>query len=232
MGFWTLMQILAHTLTFAAVAYLFILSRRPPKDDPRMSRGLQLLQSKIAILEDLSDRSDTQVAQLQALLNQRSKELESLLGKAELEMQKIQQATKKSLQVAEIFQDRIPHKEIIERQHTAKYVQAARLAHQGMNPDEIAKAVDLTPAEIDLIAKMNREQLQFSEEDLPEWAAKPAEKATEKVESRESVEPAPLVREPSGLSELGEKMRQALNNPTPQIQKYEFPRTSIKDTLS
>ena len=36
------------------------------QDDPRMSRGLQLLQSKIAVLEDLSDRTELQVKQLAA----------------------------------------------------------------------------------------------------------------------------------------------------------------------
>ncbi len=85
-------------------------------------------------------------------------------------IQKIEASMGKSLEVAKIFQDKIPHQEIIERQNTAKYVKAARLAHQGMAVSEIAAQVDLSMGEIEMIAKLNREQLQFSEEDLPEWA--------------------------------------------------------------
>jgi hypothetical protein len=222
MAFWTLLQILAHVVTFAILVYVLFSLRRPAKDDPRLSRGLQLLQSKIAVLEDLSDRTDTQVQQLQALLSQRSKDVETLLQRLEAEMARVQQAMKKSLEVAEIFQDRIPHKEIIERQTTTKYVRAAQLAHAGKSVEEIARAVDLSVGEIELIAKLNRERLQFSEAELPEWIQKESSKRAT-AENNESLElqieePLLLKETPAGLAQLGEKMRQALQSQASSVQ--------------
>lgn len=153
-----------------AVAILWIKVHRPPKEDPRLSRGLQLLQNKIAVLEDLSDRTDRQVQQLIALLDERAKILQGKILQAQETIMKIEQSMSKSLDVAQIFQDKIPHEEIIERQNTAKYVRAAKLAHAGKSVEEIMMEVDLPRSEIEFIAKVNRDQLMFSEEHLPDWA--------------------------------------------------------------
>ncbi len=147
---------------------------RSPKEDPRLSQALQLLQSKIAILEDLSDRTDTQVTQLTNFLEHKSKQLQAKVQEAQEHLRLIDQATNKSLEVASIFQDKIPHEEIIERKNTLKYVQAARLSHQGKSIDEIANEVDLPRGEIEMIAKVNRDELVFSDQKLPEWAKKMA----------------------------------------------------------
>src|SRR3954469_10249749 len=95
---------------------LFIAFRRlnkPAKDDPRLSRGLQLLQSKIAILEDLSDRTEVQVGQLVALLEQKCKDVQNKIQQAERHVSQINRSMEKSLEVAKICQDKIPHQEII-----------------------------------------------------------------------------------------------------------------------
>lgn len=170
MSFWVLAQVLINLLLFAGMAVLWVRLSRPAKDDPRLSKGLQLLQSKISVLEDLSDRTETQVSQLTAILETKCRELQGRIAEADRQILRIEQSAQKSLEVAKIFQDRIPHDEIIERQKTIKYVKAARLAHQGLPVEEIARQVDLTMAEIEMIAKVNRDQLQFSEADLPEWA--------------------------------------------------------------
>lgn len=170
MSFWVLAQILLNLLLFAGLAVVWVRLSRPAKDDPRLSKGLQLLQSKISVLEDLSDRTETQVSQLTALLETKCRELQESIAGADRQIARIEQSSQKSLEVAKIFQDRIPHDEIIERQKTIKYVKAARLAHQGLSVAEISAQVDLTTAEIEMIAKVNRDQLQFSEADLPEWA--------------------------------------------------------------
>lgn len=180
MSFWVLLQILVNLILLAGVVGLWVRLNRPPKDDPRLSKGLQLLQSKIAVLEDLSDRTETQVNQLTALLEQKVKDIQSKIQAADKQIGKIEQNMQKSLEVAKIFQDRIPHTEIIERQNTVKYVKAARMAHQGMSVDEIAKEVDLSRGEIEFIAKVNRDQLMFCEDSLPEWAN---EEAQEEVAS-------------------------------------------------
>lgn len=177
MSFWFLLQILMNLVLVAAVVGLWIRLNRPAKDDPRLSKGLQLLQSKIAVLEDLSDRTETQVNQLTALLESKVKDIQAKIHAADKQMVKIDQSMQKSLEVAKIFQDRIPHTEILERQNTIKYVKAARLAHQGMSVDDIAAQVDLSRGEIEFIAKVNREQLMFCEDSLPEWAGEEAQAA-------------------------------------------------------
>ncbi|WP_374077684.1 DUF2802 domain-containing protein [Bdellovibrio bacteriovorus] len=169
MSFWFLLQVLVNLILLAGVVGMWVRLSRPPKDDPRLSKGLQLLQSKIAVLEDLSDRTETQVNQLTALLESKVKDIQTKIQSADKQLAKIEQSMQKSLEVAKIFQDRIPHTEILERQNTIKYVKAARLAHQGLSVEEIAQQVDLSMGEIEFIAKVNRDQLMFCEESLPEW---------------------------------------------------------------
>lgn len=152
-----------------AVTIIWVRNLRPPKEDPRLSRGLQLLQSKIAVLEDLSDRTDRQVKQLIQILEERARGLQSKLLQAEEMMGKIDQSVAKSLQVADIFQDKIPHEEIIERKNTSKYVQAAKLAHQGLSVDEICSQVGLPKSEVEFIKKVNKDELMFEPEALPDW---------------------------------------------------------------
>lgn len=170
MSFWFLVQVLVNLVLFAGIVAMWIRLNRPQKDDPRLSKGLQLLQSKIAVLEDLSDRTEVQVSQLTSLLEQKCKEIQTKIQASEKQLAKIDQSTQKSLEVAKIFQDRIPHTEILERQNTIKYVKAAKLAHQGLSYDEIAEQVDLSRGEIEFIAKVNKDQLMFCEDSLPEWA--------------------------------------------------------------
>lgn len=170
MSFWVLLQILVNLVFVAGLVGAWIRLGRPQKDDPRLSKGLQLLQSKIAVLEDLSDRTETQVNQLTALLEQKVKDIQFKIQAADKQIAKIEHSMQKSLEVAKIFQDKIPHTEIIERQNTVKYVKAARLAHQGHSVEEILQEVDLSRGEIEFIAKVNKEQLMFCEDSLPEWA--------------------------------------------------------------
>ncbi len=233
MTFWGLVQIFVDLILVASAGFMWVKLHRPAKDDPRMSRGLQLLQSKISVLEDLSDRTETQVTQLTTLMEQKCRDIQGTIFQAEKQIQKIEAAMGKSLEVAKIFQDKIPHQEIIERQNTIKYVKAARLAHQGVAIDEIASQVDLSRGEIELIAKVNRDQLQFSEEDLPEWAKQDAQAQPAPTSADELL--APLVQQPivpslavaaesrsvqnkqqevqQSLSNLGQQFRQAMSQP-------------------
>ncbi len=173
MSFPMFFQILT-TLVFAVGFFvIFARLRRPAKDDPRLSKGLQLLSSKIAVLEDLSDRTEHQVQQMLNLLDQKSKELQSKISLAEQQVAAVRQSMNQSLEVAQIFQDKIPHNEIIERQNSVKYIKAARLAHAGVSVEDIARDVDLPMGEIEFIAKVNQESLSFREEDLPAWAREP-----------------------------------------------------------
>jgi hypothetical protein len=160
MGLLILFQV-AMDLGFIALFALLLIERSKSKtaEDPRMSRGLQLLSSKIAILQDLMDRSETMGRQLTQLIERKQQDVHERIEEVEHHLHKVNVAIEKSQEVAKIFQDRIPHQEIIERQNTLKYVQAAKLAHQGMSIDDIAKQVDIPRGELELIAKVNRDQL-------------------------------------------------------------------------
>ena len=89
MSFWGLVQIFVDLSLLASAGFVWVKLHRPAKDDPRMSRGLQLLQSKISVLEDLSDRTETQVTQLTILMEQKCRDIQNTIMLAEKEVQKI-----------------------------------------------------------------------------------------------------------------------------------------------
>lgn len=220
-------QIIFDFFLISGLVILWARHRKNDGDDPRMSRSLQLLQSKISILEDLSDRIDEQLQQASTLMEHKKKELDARVAEADRTIHTIQQSRDKSLEVAKIFQDRIPHAEIIERQRTIEYVKAARLAHQGVEISELVKQVNLPAGEVEFIAKMNREQLQFSLEELPDWAtgASPSEQAAVASKAAETIaNTGPVIEFPSrptielpkvsdavssDLAAIGERMRKA-----------------------
>lgn len=170
MNGWAIFQFVLNLALVAVGVAIYVRAKRPRKDDPRLSKGLQLLQSKIAILEDLSDRTDNQVKQLAEILDQKAKMVHEHADMIQQHLNLVEKSIERSMEVSRIFQDKIPHKEIIERQNTIKYIQAARMAHQGISVDEIAQKVDIPKSELDFIAKVNKDRLMFSEKDLPSWA--------------------------------------------------------------
>jgi hypothetical protein len=231
---------------------------RPMKEDARLSKGLQLLQSKISILEDLSDRTDVQVRQLSALLTAKAVEVQQKTAEADRQIQAIEKNMQKSLDLAKIFQDKIPHKEIIERETSYKYIEAARMANQGRSADEISRKLEIPAGEVDVIINMNRDQLIFKEDEVPSWAnpRAPREFAPESavaplkefgtvtVELQEStfpgyspgasVSPSPAVELPpitaTTVNPIYDRPAITLGQPdNPGIKAYEFPRL---DTLT
>ncbi|HEX4926027.1 MAG TPA: DUF2802 domain-containing protein [Bdellovibrionales bacterium] len=171
MSIWLLVQVAINLALILGLFSMWNLFRKfRNQEDPRLSRGLQLLQSKIAVLEDLSDRTETQVKQLTALINSKIKEIHDKTEEADRHVLSIERSIAKSLEVSKIFQDKIPHQEIIERQATAKYIEAARLANRGLSLEEIAQKVDIPRGELELIVRMNKDQMVFSESEIPEWA--------------------------------------------------------------
>lgn len=144
---------------------------RLAREDPRLNRGLEILQNQISVLEDLSDRTEMQVKQVTSFMDKKSQQLKEVMHKAEMLCVRVDQERQKSMEVAEIFQDKIPHSEIIERQNRMKYITAARMAHKGIPREEIAEQVDLPDSELDFIIKINCNQLTFDESQLPPWAS-------------------------------------------------------------
>jgi len=203
-SFTLFLQIFANVFFAVCIFVIFARLRRPAKDDPRLSKGLQLLSSKIAVLEDLSDRTETQVQQMLLLLDQKSKELQSKIALAEQQVLAVRQSMDQSLEVAQIFQDKIPHSEIIERQNSVKYIKAARMAHAGVSVTDIAREVDLPMGEIEFIAKVNQDSLSFREEDLPAWARDP--RAVTSQEASPTIDPIPGFSDASDSSGLVQKL--------------------------
>jgi hypothetical protein len=154
---------------FAALIFVWTKMKRSLDDDTKWSRGLQLLQSKIAVIEDLSDRTEEQVRQLTIMMEDKVADLQRKIDEADDVLNKISRSMKKSIEVAQIFQDKIPHEEIIERQNTVKFVKAALMANEGREADEIAEVVDLPKSQIEFIVKVNSDRLSFDTSQMPEW---------------------------------------------------------------
>ena len=181
----------------------------------------QLLQSKIAVLEDLSDRTDRQVNQLTKILENKSRQLQSKFFEAEKQVQKLKSSMDRSMEVASIFQDKIPHSEIIERQNTIKQVEAARMANKGYGVEEILAKVDLPREQIEFIAKVNKDELVFDESQLPAWVTKSEESpAAESSEAQQEASDESLMnienvsfdipnQQYESLKKLGDEFREA-----------------------
>lgn len=218
-----ILQIALNLLFLAGIALCFIKLKGRREEDPRLSYGLKLLQNKIAVLEDLSDKTELQVKQLVVLLETKMRDLQNKVKDADGQLARIDQSLRKTLEVAHIFQEEVPHEQIMERKVTNKYITAARMAHQGMDFQQIQKQVDLPQAELDLIVKLNREQLMFSEDHLPAWVDQ------HPVEANQNLFAAPQV-DMASLEKLGEDFKRACKDfenkvqasAEPEVVPYQF----------
>lgn len=166
MSLWIILQVAVNFILFAGVVFLLIQRKQLNKEDHRFSKGLQLLQSKIAILEDLSDQTDSQVKTLTKLLEDKYKEIQAILIETDsqiLRMEEVAENTWKQIQASGAQVN------TAEQQNLSKYVKAAQMANSGKLVDEILKAVDLTRGEVELIFAMNKDQLVFNQNSLPAW---------------------------------------------------------------
>lgn len=182
MNYWLLSLTLLNILLIAFIAFNQLAKNKASKEDNRLTRGLQLLQNKISILQDLSDKTDEQVRNWVHVIETKSSAVQAQLIRSDEKIIQIESALSKALDVSKIFYEQVPANEMAERQKTSKYVQAAKLANQGFSTDQISQKVDLSAAEIEMITKMNRDNLQFAEENLPAWIQ--AEDETQTLEKR------------------------------------------------
>src|SRR5580658_4438696 len=107
MGLLIFLQVI-FDLAFIATATLLLIERSKSKtmEDPRLSRGLQLLSSKIAIIQDLMDRSEAMSKQMTQLLDRKQQDIQEKIEEAEIHLHKVRKATEKSQEMAKIFQDK------------------------------------------------------------------------------------------------------------------------------
>lgn len=195
-------------LFFSGLVFVWLRVKKESSDDSRWSRNLQILQSKIAIFEDLSDRTETQVNQLTIMLENKICDLQRKIDEADNILNKISTSMKKSMEVAQIFQDKIPHEEIIERQNTVKFVRAALMAHQGKTVDEIAQVIPLPQSQIEFIVKVNAQRLSFDPSQMPDWLK--AEMRREEASGDSMISSPSVVLMRSPLRPLNQLLHQRL----------------------
>lgn len=156
MSVWILIQIVVNIFLLAGVSICLVKVFKEKEDDPRLNQGLRLLQSKISILEDLSDHTENQVKQLMMLLDKKLGEVRGTISQVTTHIGEVDKSIAKSKKMAEIIQNEIPHDQIMEKKIENKYIQAAQMAHNGSTVDEIVQALSLPKAEVELITKINK----------------------------------------------------------------------------
>ncbi len=186
MSFWMIAQIVFNVVMLLTVFVMWAKLKRPPQEDPRMSRGLQLLQSKIAVMESLSDKTEAQFNNINSLIDKKTEKLQKIIIKSEDQMNRLDSAMAKSMDVAEIFQDKIPHEDVIERKNSVQLITAARMAHAGHSIEEIVDKVKLPKPQVELICKVNKDDLIFDQDSLPDWVQKM------EAEQLDFVDPTPV----------------------------------------
>ncbi len=236
MSFWVLALVVFDILLLFGLVMIWGRLHRAKEDDPRLSRGLQMLSSKLSILEDLSLRTDTQVDQVTTLIDRKIQQVTEVIEQCNRQLQQIESAQQKSSEIAQIFQDKIPHQEIIERQTTLKYIQAAKMIQDGKNLDDVQSMVGLSFGEIELIANMDIDYLKNIENQLKGWQLGHVEMVTpvQKVKANHS-EAMPAAAQVSNsakpnadakLKELGEKFSKMpeLQPQQKNVKYFQFPR--------
>ncbi len=158
MSIWILLQVLFNVFVVAGLAVCLIKSFKNKEDDPRLTQGLRLLQSKISILEDLSDHTENQVKQLMTLLDRKLHEVRGAMGQINQHIGEVDRSIKKSKMVAQQIQKEIAPDQILEKKIENKYIKAAQMAHNGHTVGEIVQTLNLPKAEVELIAKVNQKK--------------------------------------------------------------------------
>ncbi len=216
-------QVLVNMVFLASFVAIWIRLLKPAKDDPRLSRGLQLLQSKIAILEDLSDQVERQVQQITQLIEAKGKDLQTYISQADDQIRRLESTKETPIESLNDLSD---------RKSTAKYVKAAQMAYRGATVEEIISEVDISRAEVEFVIKVNRHQLQFSLEHLPEWAKQEVPAASEEPPLMVSRPPTPPVLrvKDAAISPLAARAA-PIKEDKSLVRKVVFPRIDMNRNL-
>lgn len=166
MTIWIVAQTMVNLVLFAGLVFLLISRKQNQKEDQKFSKGLQLLQNKISVLEDLSDQTDEQVQTLTQLLEGKYREIQGLLVESDQQIQKMEEIARN---IWNQVQSADSLKNSTETQNMNKYVKAAQMANSGRSIDEITREIDITRGEAELIVAMNKDQLTFNQNTLPLW---------------------------------------------------------------
>lgn len=212
-NYWLLTLSLLNILLMSLVLFSWLFKNKNKLEEQKLSKGLQLLQNKISILQDLADRSDEQVRKWVYLIEQKSTDLQNLMNTADEKIGNINKTLDHAMEVTQVFYDKTPQATLMERLKTSKYVHAAKLANQGFSSEIIAQKIDLSMAEIELIIKLNKDQLQFSENQLPAWIlAGNDPHVINQVENNETQEPFAAAKSDIETMQNSEQRIQEIND--------------------
>jgi len=169
MNIWIVVQLMVNLVFLAGIIFLLINRKQTQKDDQKFSKGLQLLQNKISVLEDLSDQTDEQVRSLTQLLEAKYREIQGLLVESDGQIQKMEEIAKNIYAQVESSSSMMGNQSSTEVQSMNKYVKAAQMANNGKSIEEVIREIDITRGEAELIVAMNKDQLTFNQNTLPLW---------------------------------------------------------------
>lgn len=123
------------------LSFSVFLRVKEKKEDQRITKGLQLLQHKISILQDLSDKTDEQVQRLVFMLDSKSNELRRLTleaSQAALNAQQTLQNTPKEMPA--VLNTVAPMDEL------SQFVQALSLQNEKIKAPQASMMAASTPA--------------------------------------------------------------------------------------
>jgi uncharacterized protein YoxC len=222
MNIWIVVQLMFNLIFIAGILFLLINRKQTEKDDSKFSKGLQILQNKISVLEDLSDQTDEQVRSLTQLLEAKYREIQGLLVESDQQISKMEEIASNIWQQVESSSSVMGNQTSTEVQSMNKYVKAAQMAHSGKSIEEIIREIDITRGEAELIVAMNKDQLTFNQNTLPLWVqpdkAMAPQASTIGAEFLKALKVGPASENLSGLkshnggSNLHENMTSTLNS--------------------
>jgi uncharacterized phage infection (PIP) family protein YhgE len=155
-----LFQSVLNILFIAFIGLLWSRLKHLTGDEGRLKQGLQILQTKIAILEDLGRKVDEQAQEMFQIMDYKKNAVEALLARADATIQNMEHKTELIATDSEV---------LLERENAIKFTKAAILANKGVPPKEIARKLGLGLQECELIYSLNSHQLQFKLDELPGW---------------------------------------------------------------
>ena len=163
MSVWLIIQILLNVTFFVGLLFCLVKIQKDREEDIRMAQGLRLLQSKISVLEDLSDHAEVQSKKIMSLLDSKMNEARGVLEPLDAGLGEIHQALAKGETIKKHLSEELPHDRLFDQQQKGKYLQAAQLSHQGWSPEDIARQLELPLAEVLLVQKVNKKKIIYSQ---------------------------------------------------------------------
>lgn len=157
---------LFNIILLAGLSFSIFLRVKEKKEDQKLTKGLQLLQNKLSILQDLSDRTDEQVHKLVHLLDSKSADIRIAMKEANHLLEEVRTAPAQYIQqAAQPANDSAAY-----NAKSAAVVKAAQLSNAGADIEQIIQETELNRSEVEMIMAVHRHNLQFSAESLPDWA--------------------------------------------------------------